>query len=124
MSNATVKWRVERRSSASYVPTPVLVEGRLYVVSDGGIATCLQADDGHELWSQRLGGSFSASPVLIGGYLFASNEVGRTFVFKAASDYQPIAENPLDDSIMASPVVCGGRLYLRTTGHLYCVGSR
>ena len=123
VTDSHIKWKNERRSSAAYVPSPLLVDGRLYVVSDGGVATCIRADDGHEHWSKRLGGGFSASPIKIGEYVIAPNETGRTFIFKASDEYQPIAENTLEKGALASPVICGGRLYLRTTGHLYCIGT-
>ncbi len=124
VTESHIKWRHERRSATAYVPSPVLADGRLYVVSDGGTATCFRADDGHVFWTERLGGDCSASPVLIGEYVIAPNEAGKTYVFKASDQYQPIAENDMEEGIMASPVVCSGRLYLRTIGHLYCIGTR
>ena len=123
VTESHIRWRHERKSSTAYVPSPLLAGGRLYVVSDGGTATCFRADDGHVFWTARLGGDFSASPVLVGQYVIAPNEAGRTFVFKASDEYQLIAENDMKEGIMASPVVCGGRLYLRTLKHLYCIGT-
>lgn len=123
VSESHVAWKFERRSSVAYVPSPLLTAGLLFVVSDGGLATCLAAEDGREHWSQRLGGGFSASPIVTGDYIIAPNEKGRTFVFQAGDQYEAVAENALDSGIFASPVVCGGRLYLRTTGHLYCIGT-
>ena len=123
VTDSHIRWRHERKSGTAYVPSPVLADGRLYVVSDGGTATCFRADDGHVFWTKRLGGAFSASPILIGEYLVAPNERGKTFVFKASDEFQLIAENDMQEAVMASPVICGGRLYLRTAGHLYCIGT-
>lgn len=124
VTSSHIKWRHERKSSVAYVPSPVLADGRLYVISDGGLATCLRTEDGLEHWTKRLGGDFSASPVLIGEHLIAPNETGKTFVLKASDKYQLVAENTLgDEGVFASPIVCGGRLFLRTTERLYCIGS-
>jgi len=101
-----------------------MAAARLYVDSDGGIATCFRSDDGHALWKARLGGRFSDSSVLIGKNVIAPNDAGKTFVFKEADKYPPIAENDMKEGIIASPVVCGGRLYLCTVDHLYCIGSK
>lgn len=114
VTGSNIRWRHERKSSTAYVPSPLLADGRLFVASDGGTATCFRADDGHVFWTARLGGGFSASPVLIGEYVIAPNEAGKTFVFKACDEYESIAENDMQEGIMASPVVSGGRLYLRT----------
>ena len=123
VTESHIRWRHERKSSSAYVPSPLLADGRLYVVSDDGIATCFRAEDGHVFWTKRLGGGFSASPVLTGEYVIAPNEAGKIFVFKASEEYEPVAENDMQEGIMASPVVCGGRLYLRTIKHLYCIGT-
>jgi hypothetical protein len=124
VTESHIEWRFERKGFASYVPSPLLARKRLFVVSDGGLAACLNADDGQPLWSERLGGDCSASPVLIGDYLIAPNETGRTYVLRAGDTFELVAENTLEEGAFASPVVCGGRLYLRTTGHLYCIHSQ
>jgi outer membrane protein assembly factor BamB len=116
-------WRFEQKSSAAYVPTPLLDGERLFVVSDGGLATCLDTRDGRVVWNERLGGDFSASLTLIGDILIACSEQGRVVLLRAKDDFETIAEQKFDEGFFASPVVCDGRLYLRTTGHLYCIGS-
>jgi outer membrane protein assembly factor BamB len=122
-AEARVAWRFEQKSAVAYVPSPILVGERLFVVSDGGLASCLNVADGKPLWTERLGGDFSASPTLIGDLLFAANEEGRTTIFKAADRFERVGENKLAEGIYASPVICGGKLFLRTTGHLYCIGA-
>src|SRR5262249_6420955 len=66
-----------------YVPSMLVKGGHLYAVSDAGIAFCWKCDTGKEVWKGRLGGTFSASPVLVGEHILATNESGRTFVFRA-----------------------------------------
>ena len=81
---------------------------------DAGIAMCWKADTGNEIWKSRLGGTFSASPVLLGDTIFATNEAGRTFIFKATPEaFALVAENQFGDEVLATPALCGGRIYLR-----------
>jgi len=60
---------------------------------------------------------------LIGDYLIAASEQGRIVVLHAGDEYRVVAENRLDEGVFASPIVCGGQLFLRTTGHLICIGE-
>jgi outer membrane protein assembly factor BamB len=115
-----VAWQTDFQA---YVPSPLAVGNRLFVIQDNGVARCLNAETGEEIWTKRLGGDFTASPVLAGDTIFVPNEEGTTFVFKAADRYEEIARNDVDDNCFASPVICGGRLYLRTLHHLYCIGK-
>jgi len=115
-----------------YVPSMIVKDGYLFAVQDAGVATCWKADTGEEVWKQRLGGTFTASLVLVGNNLFATNEAGQTFIFKAnAAQYELVAENKLGDEVYATPAICGSRIYMRVveqTGQqrqemLYCLGS-
>lgn len=115
-----------------YVPSMLLKDGYLYAVLDAGVAMCWKSDTGEEKWKQRIEGTFSASPVLVGDKIFATNETGTTYVFKASPEgFQSVAENKLEDEIFATPTICGGRIYVRAAstrhGHrqelLYCLGE-
>ena len=85
------------------------------------------------MWKARLGGTFNASPVLVGELIFASNQEGKTFIFKAhPTEYQWVAENQLGEDVYSTPVICGGRIYLRVAERsasgarqewLYCIGE-
>ncbi len=125
-----VVWRNDRKL---YVPSLLHHDGYLYAVNDNGIGYCWNANSGKEEWKARIGGDFSASPVLSGGNIYVSNERGKTFVFKATpSRYEPVSENQLGDEAFASPVICGGQIFLRVADSssgsrremLYCIGSR
>ncbi len=97
-----------------YEQSMLVADGYLYGVSDRGVAYCWRASDGQEMWKKRIGGAFSASPVLVDGKLYATNESGATFVYAATPDgYQPIAENQLGDEGFATLTPCDGRLYHR-----------
>jgi outer membrane protein assembly factor BamB len=115
-----------------YVPSLLIQDGYLFGVTDAGVATCWLAATGEEKWKGRLGGTFSASPVLVGDLIYATNEAGTTFVFKASRDkFELLAENQLGDEVFASPVICGGRIYFRVAQRegdrrqemLYCIGG-
>ncbi len=119
--------------SRVYVPSMLVRDGYLYSVLDAGIAMCWKCDTGEKVWEGRLGGTFSASPVLVGEHLFATNEAGQTFVFKATpKGFESIAENQLGEDIYATPTICGSRIYMRvakqTAGQrqewLYCLGVK
>jgi outer membrane protein assembly factor BamB len=113
---------VWQKDFKAYVPSPLATGDRLFVVQDTGVARCLHAKTGEEIWTKRLGGDFTASPVLAADIIFVPDEDGLMHVFKAADRFEQLAKNDLDDGGFASPVICGGRLYLRTLRHLYCIG--
>ena len=128
--SGSVAWE---NSSRVYVPSMQFHKGHLYAVQDAGVAACWNFETGAEVWKGRLAGTFSASPVLVGGQLFAVNESGRTFIFKATpAAFELIGENQLGDEVMATPTICGSRIYMRvaarTNGQrqemLYCIGRK
>ena len=108
----------------AYVPSMLVIDDRLLVISDEGVAACLAASDGKQLWKKRVAASCSASPVLAGDVVYLPDEKGVVHVFKATAEkLERIAKNDLGDGGMASPVIAGGRLYLRTARRLYCIGE-
>ncbi len=115
----SVVWRLKK--GAPNKPSVTLSGDLLFIVNDGGIATCLDAKTGDSIWSERLGGSgnFSASPILADGKLYAGNEEGKFFVFEAGRQFKVLAENQFPDGFMASPAVSGKSLFLRTKTSLY-----
>jgi outer membrane protein assembly factor BamB len=116
-----------------YVPSMVTRDGYLYAVTDAGVAMCWETATGREVWKSRLGGTFDASPILVGDRLFATNESGRTFIFKASPDgFELLGENQLGDEDYATPAICGSRIYMRVAFQkdgkrqemLYCLGKK
>ena len=117
-----VVWRVDKIVPTR--PSLILDGDMLYMVSDDGIASGLDAKTGKVYWSERQNGEFTASPVLAGGHLYLSNQTGKTIVLKASREYEPVATNTLDAGCMASPAVAGDALILRTKTHLYSIGKK
>ena len=112
-------------------PSPLVANGLVFMVSDSGFATCLDAKTGKLLWNERLDGEFSASPVLAGGNVYFCNQSGKTFVVKAAGEYALVSENRLTDGsalkpdgFMASPAIAGDELFFRTRTALYSIGKK
>jgi outer membrane protein assembly factor BamB len=120
-----------QNSTRVYVPSMITKNGHLFAVTDGGIAICWKSDTGEELWKERLGGDFYASPVMVVDRIYASNVRGQTFVFEATpASFKILAQNQLADEAYASPAICGSRLYLRVAKRdaarqefLYCIGN-
>ncbi|MBI1371667.1 MAG: PQQ-binding-like beta-propeller repeat protein [Phycisphaera sp.] len=120
-SKADLVYKIDK--SAPYVPTPLHVDGLLFLVWDGGVATCLDAKTGDVKWRERLGGDFFGSPVCVNGYIYVINRNGDVVVFKAGDKYEPVSVNPLGELSYSTPAVANGRMYLRSLGHLTCIGA-
>lgn len=105
-------------------PSSIVVNGLLFSVNDEGVATCLDVRTGEYVWEKRIGGNFSASLLLAGNRLYASDYKGKTTVFEAGREYKLLAENELETGCRASPAVTGNALLLRTEKALYCLEKR
>jgi outer membrane protein assembly factor BamB len=115
-----VAWRVTK--SAPKKPSLLLVDDLLYAINDGGVATCVGAKTGTAVWSERIGGNFSASPLYANGRIYVFNEEGKATAFAPGREFKKLTENSLDRSgFMASPAVSDNALILRTRTHLYRV---
>lgn len=114
-----------------YEPSMLAIGDYLLAVDDAGIARCWSAASGDELWKKRLGGNFSASPVMVGETILVPNLDGKTFVFRAGEKYESISTNRLGDDCYASPAVSNGDLFLRIgrgqgrdrSEQLVCIGG-
>jgi outer membrane protein assembly factor BamB len=116
-----VAWQLQR--GVPLTPSPIVVGDELYMVTDGGVLSCVDARTGSILWQQRLGGTFSASPVWAGGHLYFSSEQGVTTVLEPGKRYQPIARNVIDGGMLASLAVAGESIIMRSDSALYLVAA-
>jgi outer membrane protein assembly factor BamB len=107
------------------VPTPTSDGERLYIIDDKGIALSLKVSDGSTVWDRsRLElGTYSASPLLADGKIYATSEDGTTTVLKAGDRFEILAVNRLDDYTLASPAAVGNQLFIRTAEYLYCIAK-
>jgi outer membrane protein assembly factor BamB len=123
LDDSLIAWKVTKNVPGK--PTPVLVAGRIYMTDDAGIATCLDARTGEKIWGGRLKGNYSASPLHADGKIYFFNEDGLATVVEAGGDKMKVlAENEMDDGIMATPAIAGSALFVRTKTHLYRVEAK
>ena len=117
----SLAWKMTK--GAPKKPSPIIVDGLLYVINDGGILTCLNARDGEVLWRSRLEGEYSSSPTFAGGKIYISNHSGKTTVIQPGTSMKILAENQLDDGHMASFVPLRGSFLVRTEKALYRIAT-
>ncbi|QDS94786.1 Polyvinylalcohol dehydrogenase precursor [Roseimaritima multifibrata] len=115
-----------------YVPSMLMVDDYVYAVLDAGVAICIDAATGKEQWKERLGGTFNASPILVGNTIYISDEDGTTYLFKAQPDsFELVGKNQLGESVFASPAFSGDQFFTRVAHrdgdkrqeYLYCIGN-
>lgn len=117
VTDTHVAWTLRR--GAPHTPSPLLVGDELYMVSDYGVLTCIDAESGEVHWQHRIGGNYSASPVFADGRIYLQSEEGKTTVIAPGTTYSELAVNQLDGSTLASMAVADGSVFLRTDSHLY-----
>jgi outer membrane protein assembly factor BamB len=120
----SVAWQKEQRGS--YMPTPLIYEGYLYVLGNAGIFDCYELKTGKEIYRQRLshqGSGFSASPVASDGRIYLSSEDGDIFVVKAGPQFEVLKKNEMGEPLMATPAISSGAMLVRTEHHLWSIAS-
>lgn len=121
VTDTHVAWTLRR--GVPLTPSPLLVGDELYIVSDNGIATCLDARTGSVLWQERLGGSHSASPIYADGRIYFLGEDGETTVIAPGRTLRRLGSNRLEGATLASMAVARGSLFVRTDAHLYRIAE-
>ena len=117
ITDSHIAWRVDK--AVSKTPSPILVDGLLYMVSDEGALTCLEAATGKQVWRDRIQGNYAASPLFADNRIYWFSQQGKTTVIKPGRSLEVLATNSLESGFMASPAVDGKALVLRTKTHLY-----
>ena len=112
-----IVWRTNK--SVPKRPSQLLIGDLLFMMNDGGVASCLDAKTSNEIWTRRLPGEYWASPIYADGLIYCFSQSGTIPVVKAGRDYELVAENKLDSGFVASPAVAGKSLVLRSKTHLY-----
>ncbi len=115
-------WRMDR--AVSYLPTPLVKGDRIFLCTETGIASCLEAATGKVIWQERLGGNFSASPVSTGPYIYCLASNGDVTVLQAGDEYRVVGKSSLREPTQSTPAIAGGRMYFRTEKSLFSLGGR
>ncbi|HEV8429607.1 MAG TPA: PQQ-binding-like beta-propeller repeat protein [Pyrinomonadaceae bacterium] len=124
-SSDTVIW--SRTGRGSYMPTPLIYNGILYVLANNGTFDAYNLKTGDEIYRQRLplvGSGFSASPIASDGKIYLSNEDGEILVVAAGEKFNHIATNTMGELLMATPALSNGVMYVRSAGSLFAVGRK
>ena len=122
--NESVAWSWVRRGP--YMPTPIIYEGQLYVLNNDGVFASYDMATGDEIYRIRIphgGSGFSASPVASDGRIFLPGEDGNVFVVRAGPEFELIGTNSVPETLMATPAISGGTLFIRSQNHLFAVGN-
>lgn len=123
VTESHVAWRIGGKE-VPLTPSPVAVNGLLYMLSDNGIMNCIDIESGKIVWREQLGGSCIASPIHDHEKIYVFGLSGKTTVFRAGRTFEKLGENLLESGFMASPAVTGDSLILRTKTHLYHVSLK
>jgi outer membrane protein assembly factor BamB len=124
-SSHAIAW--SRAGRGSYMPTPLVYGGILYVLANNGVLDAYDLETGKEIYRQRLthlGSGFSASPVAADGRVYLTNEDGEILVVAAGRQFRQIAANPMGDLLMATPALSRGVMYVRSGASLFAIGTR
>jgi outer membrane protein assembly factor BamB len=116
-----VVWELKR--NVPMMPSAVFVKPNLFVVSEKGLALCLDAETGQVKWEERIGDSFMASPVYADGRIYFLAEDGQTTVIDAKDQFAVIARNKLPGPCRASMAVSEGQFFIRNGNQLFCIGK-
>jgi outer membrane protein assembly factor BamB len=123
-SSANVRW--SKTGRGSYMPTPLIYGGILYVLGNAGLFDAYDLETGNEIYRQRIehgGSGFSASPVAADGKIYLASEDGDIFVVRSGRTFELLAKNPIGEPLMATPALAGGTMFVRGQRNLYAISS-
>ena len=122
MTDTHVVWKVTKDMPRT--ASLLLVDDLLYMANDDGYGVCLEARTGNRVWRERLRGKYWASPVYGCGRIYFFNEKNLTTVIEPGREFKVLAENQLEERVMATPAVTGDAFILRSKTHLYVSKTR
>jgi outer membrane protein assembly factor BamB len=121
VTDSHIAWSMTR--GAPFTPSPIVVGDELYVVSDLGVLSCVDAKTGKLHWQQRIGGNHSASPIFAGGRIYFLSEEGVTTVIAPGKTFQALAVNEIGGATLASMAAGDGAIFIRSLTHLYRIAG-
>ncbi|MEN8118155.1 MAG: PQQ-binding-like beta-propeller repeat protein [Bacteroidota bacterium] len=119
VTNTHVKWMYE--DEVPQIPTPVIIDGKMYMVHDRGMATCLDAKSGKVIWKHKLKGNFNSSPIYAAGNIYFINVKGECTIIKPSDSFQLVAQNDVEGIVKAVPAFVGDKMVLRSDKFLYLI---
>jgi outer membrane protein assembly factor BamB len=125
LTKSHVLWK--NKKANAFLPSPLLYQGHLYLPSDRTFVTCYDAKNGTQVWKERLGEfdsgavEFHASPVAGAGRVYITTKNGSVKVLRAGATFELLADNPMGETIIASPAISNGQIFLRGQTHLFCI---
>lgn len=117
VTGSNIAWTAKR--AVSHTPSVLFFDDMLFMVSDGGVASCLNAKTGDVIWSERVPGAYSSSPIYSDGKIFLTNEEGLGTVLAAGKEFKILQKNDLKEKTFAAFAAVDGALFVRTKKHLY-----
>ncbi len=124
LSDSNILWKYAK--GTAYVPSPILYGDYLYLTTDRGILTCLDAKTGKVIYEGGrvpIPATFTASPVAFDGKILLTSEDGDTFIIKAGAQHEVLRTNSLDEPVYASPALADGKIFIRGEKNLYCISK-
>jgi outer membrane protein assembly factor BamB len=121
LTKSHVEWK--NKKAYAFLPSPLLYQGYLYLPGDRNFVTCYEAKTGTQVWKERLGNEFHASPVGGADRVYLATKEGSVKVVRAGTEFELLADNPMGETIVASPAISNGQIFLRGEKHLFCIGE-
>ena len=123
VTSTHILWQEKR--SVPEIPSPLYYDGRVCMIKNGGILSCMDAKTGKLLYRERLGaaGPYFSSPIAAHGRIYIASGKGVITVFAAGDTLQVLARNNLEEQVFATPAVVDNKLYVRTVKHMYAFGE-
>ena len=118
VTDTHVAWSARRGTPE--IPSPLIVGDLMFMVTEGGVISCLEAKRGNEVWKGRLDGDYWASPLYANGKIYFFSREGNVSVISAGREFKLLAENEFDEGFIASPAIAGNTIIVRSLTHLYC----
>jgi outer membrane protein assembly factor BamB len=124
ITSSHVEWTFAKPNLVPSRPAPLLLDGLVYMISDDGFASCVEASNGKPVWTKRLGGNFSSSPVYAEGHIYIFDQDGKGHVMATGRAANLVRTNVLETGCMATPAIAGKALFVRTKTHLYRIEKK
>jgi outer membrane protein assembly factor BamB len=117
-----VLWK--NKKATAFVPSPLLYKGLIFLPGDRSFVTCYDAKTGAQVWKERLGDQYHASPVAGADRVYLTTKEGSVKVIRASKTFELLADNPMGEMIVASPALSNGQILLRGEKHLFCIEEK